>query len=61
MLQSNCSAYQPLMSRDRVYQLRLNDFEWEKLRVYALSKQISPAEALRDFIKKLPNPNTDAE
>ncbi len=41
--------------RPRTYPLRLSDQEWEKLRIYADRKQISPAEVLRDYIKSLPD------
>lgn len=39
--------------RPRVYQLRLNDEEWEVLSTYALKKQMPVAEVLRDYIKSL--------
>lgn len=44
------------MSRPKVYNLRLSDEEWMKLMTYAESKQITPAEVLRDYIKRLPSP-----
>jgi glycine betaine/choline ABC-type transport system substrate-binding protein len=44
------------MTRPKVYNLRLSDEEWEKLNAYAESKQVSPAEVLRDYIKRLPSP-----
>jgi len=46
------------MARPNVFNLRLSDEEFQKLKVYAESKQVSPAEVLRDCIKRLPNPTT---
>jgi hypothetical protein len=46
------------MARPNVFNLRLSDEEFQKLKVYAESKQVSPAEVLRDYIKRLPNPTT---
>jgi len=46
------------MVRPNVFNLRLSDEEFQKLKVYAESKQVSPAEVLRDYIKRLPNPTT---
>jgi hypothetical protein len=43
------------MARPNVFNLRLSDEELEKLKVYAEFKQVSPAEVLRDYIKRLPN------
>ncbi|MEH2417091.1 hypothetical protein [Nostoc sp.] len=43
------------MNRPKVYNLRFSDEEWAKLKAYAESKQITPAEILRDYIKRLPN------
>jgi hypothetical protein len=42
------------MGRSKVYNLRLSDEEWEKLSAYAESRQLTPAEVLRDYIKRLP-------
>jgi hypothetical protein len=42
------------MARLNVFNLRLSDEELEKLKAYAEIKQISPAEVLRDYIKRLP-------
>ncbi|MBN3869270.1 MULTISPECIES: hypothetical protein [unclassified Nostoc] len=44
------------MNRPKVYNLRFSDEEWAKLKAYAESKQITPAEILRDYIKRLPKP-----
>jgi predicted DNA-binding protein len=41
------------MNRPKTYNLRLSDEEWAKLKAKAEQKQITPAEVLRDFIKKL--------
>ncbi|BDI17895.1 hypothetical protein ANSO36C_36970 [Nostoc cf. commune SO-36] len=43
------------MNRPKVYNLRFSDEEWAKLKSYAESKQVTPAEILRDYIKRLPN------
>lgn len=42
------------MARTNVFNLRLSDEEMQRLKDYAESKQISPAEVLRDYIKRLP-------
>jgi hypothetical protein len=42
------------MARLNVFNLRLSDQELDDLKSYAESKQISPAEVLRDYIKRLP-------
>jgi hypothetical protein len=42
------------MARLNVFNLRLSDEELEKLKAYAETKQVSPAEVLRDYIKRLP-------
>ena len=42
------------MSRDNVFNLRLSDEEMQWLKDYANSKQITPREILRDYIKGLP-------
>lgn len=42
------------MARQKVYNLRLSDEEWERLKSYADSKQVTPAEIIRDYIKRLP-------
>jgi hypothetical protein len=46
------------MTRPNVFNLRLSDEEFQKLKVYAEAKQVSPAEVLRDYIKRLPSPKT---
>ena len=43
------------MNRPKVYNLRFSDEEWARLKFYAESKQVTPAEILRDYIKRLPN------
>ncbi|NJR60867.1 MAG: DNA-binding protein [Cyanobacteria bacterium CRU_2_1] len=42
------------MARQNVFNLRLSDEEFQRLKDYAASKQVSPAEVLRDYIKRLP-------
>jgi hypothetical protein len=42
------------MSRQNVFNLRLSDEELARLQAYAEFKQISAAEVLRDYIKRLP-------
>ncbi|MGH2414914.1 MAG: DNA-binding protein [Microcystaceae cyanobacterium] len=42
------------MTRSKVYNLRLSEEEWNRLKNYAESKEISPAEVLRDYVKRLP-------
>jgi hypothetical protein len=42
------------MARTNVFNLRLSDEELERLKRYAESKQVSPGEILRDYIKRLP-------
>ncbi len=37
-----------------VFNLRLSNEEIKRLNSYAESKQVSPAEVLRDYIKRLP-------
>lgn len=49
------------MSRDHVFNLRLSDEEIQRLKNYALSKQITPTEVLRDYIKRLPKIKTDGD
>lgn len=41
------------MSRENIMQVRLSDEELKKIIDYAKSKQISKAEVVRDWIKKL--------
>jgi hypothetical protein len=47
------------MARTNVFNLRLSDEELERLKVYADSRQVSPAEVLRDYIKRLPRAKID--
>lgn len=42
------------MARTNVFNLRLSDEEFQRLKDYANLKQLSPAEILRDYIKRLP-------
>ncbi len=42
------------MTRSKVYNLRLSEEEWKRLETYAKSKEVTPAEVLRDYIKRLP-------
>jgi len=45
------------MTRSKIYNLRLTNEEWEKLTSYAVIKEFTVAEILRDYIKGLPKPN----
>jgi hypothetical protein len=47
--------------RPNIFRVRLSDEELQKLETYAESKQISSAEAIRDFIKRLPKPKTGGD
>jgi hypothetical protein len=47
------------MARQNVFNLRLSDEEFQRLKDYAESKQVSPAEILRDYIKRLPKTKAD--
>ena len=47
------------MSRNHVFNLRLSDEEIQRLKNYAVSKQLSPSEILRDYIKRLPKTKTE--
>ncbi len=42
------------MARPIVFNIRLSDEEFERLKTYADSKQISAAEVLRQYILRLP-------
>lgn len=44
------------MTRPNVFNIKLSDEELERLKAYAESKQISAAEAIRQYISRLPNP-----
>jgi hypothetical protein len=46
------------MSRDRRLEIRLTEAEYNKLEAYAHQKDISMAQVLREYIKRLPNPKT---
>jgi hypothetical protein len=48
------------MARPNVFNLRLSDEELQNLKAFAASKQISPAEVLRNYVKKLPNSGTSS-
>lgn len=43
------------MARSKIYNLRLTEEEWAKLTGHAEDEQITPAEMLRDYIKRLPS------
>lgn len=45
--------------RSRRFELRLNDEEFARLEAFALSKNLSSAECVRDWIKTLPEPRSD--
>jgi hypothetical protein len=49
------------MARPNVFKVRLSDEELQKLEAYAESKQVSSAEVLRDYIKRLPKPKTEGD
>ena len=44
------------MSRDKRLEIRLSEPEYNKLEAYAKQKDISMAQVLREYIKRLPNP-----
>jgi hypothetical protein len=44
------------MTRDYRLQVKLNDYEREKLAAYAASKQLTMSEAIREWIRTLPTP-----
>ena len=48
------------MGRKNVFNVRLSDEELAKLQVHAKGKQVSAAEVLRDYIKRLPRRSEDA-
>lgn len=44
------------MSKEKRLQIRLSEAEYNKLESYASQKDISMAQVLREYIKRLPNP-----
>jgi len=44
------------MSKDKRLQIRLSEEEYNKLESYARQKDISMAQVIREYIKRLPNP-----
>ena len=44
------------MTRPNVFNIKLSDDELDRLKAYAESKQISAAEAVRQYISRLPKP-----
>ena len=47
------------MARNKIYNLRLTNEEWESLTNYAATKEFTVAEVLRDYIKGLSKPGRD--
>ena len=47
------------MQRSKRFPLDLTDEEFEKLKAYAASKDVSMAHILREYIKRLPNLKKD--
>jgi len=46
------------MSKEKRLQIRLSEAEYNKLEAYASQKDISMAQVLREYIKRLPHPKT---
>lgn len=44
------------MSKEKRLQIRLSQIDYDKLEAYASQKDISMAQVLRDYIKRLPLP-----
>ena len=44
------------MTRDKIFRVRLTQQEWDKLEKTAQTRGVSSAELIRDYIKRLPNP-----
>jgi predicted DNA binding CopG/RHH family protein len=44
------------MSKDKRLQIRLSELDYQRLETYASQKDISMAQVLRDYIKRLPIP-----
>jgi hypothetical protein len=44
------------MARDKRLEIRLTEEDYRKLEAYANQKDISMAQVLRDYIKRLPRP-----
>jgi len=47
------------MARNKIYNLRLTNEEWENLTNYAATKEFTVAEVLRDYIKGLSKAGRD--
>lgn len=47
------------MSRDKRLEIRLSEPEYSKLEAYAKQKDISMAQVLREYIKRLPTPKEE--
>ncbi len=47
------------MARDKIFRVRLTQQEWDKLENAAQRREISSAELIRDYIKRLPTPEID--
>lgn len=46
------------MSKEKRLQIRLSEEDYNKLESYAKQKDISMAQVLREYIKRLPSPKT---
>ncbi|MGH2413839.1 MAG: ribbon-helix-helix protein, CopG family [Microcystaceae cyanobacterium] len=46
------------MTKEKRLQIRLSDEDYAKLEAYAQQKDVSMAQVLRDYIKRLPKPVT---
>jgi hypothetical protein len=44
------------MSRDKRLEIRLSELDYNKLEAYAKQKDVSMAQVLREYIKRLPKP-----
>jgi antitoxin component of RelBE/YafQ-DinJ toxin-antitoxin module len=49
------------MPRDYMLRIRLNSKELERLKAVAKKRQISMSEVIRDYIKRMPKPQTGSE
>jgi len=47
------------MARDKIFRVQLTQQEWDKLENAAQRREISSAELIRDYIKRLPTPEID--
>lgn len=48
------------MTREKYIKIRLTDDEFEKIKKYAQTKDLSVSEVIRDYIKRLPRIPPDA-